>query len=87
MAGLAEQITMDTVYFNKAFVAHDKATVSIKDRGFLYSDSIYETLPIENARCLSLNDRLDRLNDNLKPFRCYLAGVVDKVQYCTLESS
>ena len=56
---------MDIVFLNGRFVAHDDATISIKDRGFLYSDSIYETLPIEQGCCLSLPDRLDRLKSNL----------------------
>ncbi len=56
---------MDIVYINGQFLAHDEATISIKDRGFLYADSIYETLPIEQGRCLSLPDRLSRLHTNL----------------------
>ncbi|HAG62245.1 MAG TPA: hypothetical protein DCL40_05015 [Coxiellaceae bacterium] len=56
---------MDMVFLNGRFIAHDDATISIKDRGFLYSDSIYETLPIEQGRCLALPDRLHRLHSNL----------------------
>ena len=56
---------MDIVYLNGKFVNQDQATVPIKDRGFLYADSVYETLPIEQGACLCLYDRIDRLNSSL----------------------
>jgi D-alanine transaminase len=57
---------MNIVYYNGDFMPSEQATIPIMDRGFLYSDSIYETLPIERGSCFSLEDHLQRLNNNLE---------------------
>jgi len=56
---------MSIVYFNGEFIPQEQAKVSIMDRGFLYSDSIYESIPIEDSHSFGFDDHIIRLNKNL----------------------
>ncbi|MDH5544748.1 MAG: D-amino acid aminotransferase [Gammaproteobacteria bacterium] len=53
------------VYLNGAFMARDKASVSVLDRGFLLGDGIYEVIPAYKGRLFRLNEHLQRLQNNL----------------------
>jgi branched-chain amino acid aminotransferase len=46
---------------NGKIVAPEDAKVSVFDRGFLYGDSVYETIGTVNGRLFALPDHLDRL--------------------------
>ena len=48
------------VYNAGAYFEPDNAKISIFDRGFLYGDSIYETLRVYKTRPFALGDHLDR---------------------------
>ena len=56
---------MTIVYYNGQYMPQHQATVPIMDRGFLYSDSIYETLPIKQGHALCFDAHINRLNRNL----------------------
>ena len=49
------------VHVGGQIFASEDARVSVFDRGFLYGDSIYETLATVKGRLFALADRLDRL--------------------------
>ncbi len=49
------------VYLNGNIITEDKATVSIRDRGFLYGDAIFETLRSYDGRPFMLDEHLERL--------------------------
>jgi branched-chain amino acid aminotransferase len=49
------------VYINGQIVGPKAATVSVLDRGFLFGDSVYETLASFDGRLVFLAEHLDRL--------------------------
>jgi len=49
------------VYKNGELLSPDAATVSVFDRGFLYGDSVYETLRVYGGRPFALERHLERL--------------------------
>ena len=54
------------VYLNGKIVTEKKATVSVNDHGFLYGDSVYETLRTINGSIWLLSEHLRRLKRSLK---------------------
>ncbi len=53
------------VYLNGAWVSHDKAFVSVFDRGYLLGDGIYEVIPFYKGKPFTLQEHLDRLQYGL----------------------
>jgi D-alanine transaminase len=53
------------VFVNGSFIAAEKATVSVFDRGFLLGDGVYEVIPVYASRCFELAAHLIRLNNSL----------------------
>lgn len=49
------------VYMNGQVLGAEAARVSVFDRGFLFGDSIYETVACVNGRLVFLDEHLDRL--------------------------
>src|ERR1044072_7676829 len=49
------------VYIDGAVRSPEDAKVSVLDRGFLYGDSVYETIGTMYGRLFALRDHLDRL--------------------------
>ncbi len=56
---------MDIVYLNGKYLAADQATVSVFDRGFLFSDSVYEVIPYYRGVGFQLAQHIDRLKKSL----------------------
>lgn len=52
---------MSLVFLNGALVPEAEARVSVRDRGFLYGDSVFETLPVYSGRVFLLAEHLARL--------------------------
>jgi D-alanine transaminase len=52
---------MEIVYLNGEFLPQEKATVSVNDRGFLFSDGIYEVTPAYRGRFFLLDRHRERL--------------------------
>lgn len=50
-----------TVFVDGAYVAREDARISIFDRGFLFGDSIYETVRTRGGKVLFWRDHLERL--------------------------
>ena len=54
-----------TVYVNGDFVSEEKAKVSIFDRGFLFSDSVYEVTTVLEGKLVSWVGHIERLERSL----------------------
>lgn len=49
------------VYFNKKYIPFKKAKIPIEDRGFQFSDSVYEVLKVINKKILDFDFHMRRL--------------------------
>ena len=56
---------MSTAFLNGEFLALEDAKVSVLDRGFLFSDSVYEVIPYYDGRGFGLDAHLERLARSL----------------------
>lgn len=56
---------MDIVYLNGQCIAADQAKISVFDRGFLFSDSVYEVIPFYAGEGFQLEQHIDRLRASL----------------------
>ena len=54
-----------TVYVNGEFVSDEQAKISIFDRGFLFSDSVYEVTTVLEGKLVSWAGHIDRLERSL----------------------
>lgn len=57
------------VYVNGAFMPYENATISIMDRGFLFSDGIYEVSAVFDSRLVDNDAHLARLDRSLGEIR------------------
>tara|TARA_R110002096_G_scaffold22396_1_gene72096 strand:- start:825 stop:1682 length:858 start_codon:yes stop_codon:yes gene_type:complete len=48
-------------YVNGAYVSMDQASVHIEDRGYQFSDGVYEVVSIRRGKCIDMEPHLDRL--------------------------
>ncbi len=55
-----------TVYVNGQFVAEENATISIFDRGFNFSDGVYEVTSVVDAKLIDNDIHLQRLKTSLE---------------------
>lgn len=56
-------------YVNGRYVAHRDAAVHIDDRGFQFSDGVYEVLPVYAGRIINRAWHLERLERSLRELR------------------
>ena len=64
------------VYLNGRWLPREKAVVSIEDRGFMFSDGVYEVVRYYFGRPLAMKMHLDRMKFGLRELRIKLpAGV------------
>ncbi len=56
----------NTTYINNKFINHNKAKISVDDRGFLFADSVYELICVLNKKIIDLDQHLNRLKISLK---------------------
>ena len=49
------------VYLNGEFLPEEKAAVSVLDRGFIYGDGLFETIPIHDGRPFRWSQHFERL--------------------------
>ena len=59
----------DLAYVNGEFTALEEATVSIRDRGFQFGDSIYEVIKLYNGKLFKLEEHLQRLFKSAQQIR------------------
>ncbi len=57
---------MGIVYLNGQYIPEESATISIMDRGFLFSDSVYEVVPVFSGKMLGFIEHMERLDRSLK---------------------
>jgi D-alanine transaminase len=60
---------MQTAFVNGEFLPLENARVSVLDRGFLFSDSVYEVVPFYAGRGFRLDAHLERLERSLALLR------------------
>lgn len=60
------------VYINGEFVDHEKAAVSISDRGFVFGDGVYEVTRVINGNFFMEDEHLERLKEGLKGLKINL---------------
>ena len=53
-------------YINNKFIDHNKAKISVDDRGFLFADSVYELIGVLNKKIIDLDQHLNRLKVSLR---------------------
>lgn len=53
------------VYLNGDFLPLEDAKVSVLDRGFIFSDGVYEVLPVFQGKIFRLDEHLQRLDNSL----------------------
>ena len=53
------------VYLNGKYLPIEEATISVKDRGFLFGDGIYEVVPVLGRKLLRIDEHLTRLQNSL----------------------
>ncbi|MBI5125148.1 MAG: aminodeoxychorismate lyase [Planctomycetes bacterium] len=72
------------VFFNGDMVLEEEALVSVRDRGFLYGDGVFETLRSYNGRPFLIEDHLQRLASSAQvlgiPLRYGLEGLRSAVE-------
>tara|TARA_Y100000590_G_scaffold195069_1_gene221551 strand:- start:431 stop:1309 length:879 start_codon:yes stop_codon:yes gene_type:complete len=56
-------------FINNKFVQHNKAKVSVEDRGFLFADSIYELISVFDKKIIDKDQHLNRLKSSLKKIK------------------
>ena len=71
---------MRICYINDQFVKEENATISIFDRGFLFSDSIYEVTLVINDKMVHNNAHLDRLKGSLKSLDIALPTSLENIE-------
>jgi D-alanine transaminase len=60
---------MTTVYLNGEYLPHDRAMISVDDRGFVFGDGIYEGLRAIEGRIFEWQPHADRMVDGLTGIR------------------
>ena len=60
---------MTITYVNNNYIDHNKAVISVEDRGLLFSDSIYELISVFNSRIIDFDLHIKRLFISLKKIR------------------
>ncbi len=68
------------VFFNGDMVLEEEALVSIRDRGFLYGDGIFETLRSYNGTPFLLGDHLQRLVSSAQALEIPLHYSLEELQ-------
>ncbi|MBS9778647.1 MAG: D-amino-acid transaminase [Gammaproteobacteria bacterium] len=57
---------MHTCFLNGKFIPENEANISVFDRGFLFSDGVYEVSAVFNGRLVDNGGHLARLSNSLK---------------------
>jgi len=60
---------MTTVYLNGEYLPHDRAMISVDDRGFVFGDGIYEGIRAVDGRIFEWQAHADRMIDGLTGIR------------------
>ncbi len=55
-----------TVYINGQYIAEEDAKISVFDRGFLFSDGVYEVTTVLESKLISFEAHLTRLHRSLR---------------------
>ncbi|MBT8478842.1 MAG: aminotransferase class IV [Gemmatimonadetes bacterium] len=73
---------MQTAYFNGEYLPREEVRVSPDDRGFLFSDGVYEVLRAYRGRLFEVERHADRLTYSLDAMRIRGVTAADLVPAC-----
>ena len=73
-----------TVFVNGEYLDEQDAKVSIFDRGFLFSDSVYEVTAVINQKLVSWKGHIRRLRSRLTDLEKTLKVATDRIFDCVL---
>ncbi len=59
------------VYLNGEYLEHDRAKIDLHDRGFQFSDGVYEVVRTYNGKLFYLGEHLDRLRRSLNEIKIF----------------
>lgn len=74
-AGWPERGGMSKVFLNGEMVAADRARVPVDDRGFLFSDGVYEVIRVYQGRPFRMDAHLERLANGLEDLQIELPSL------------
>ena len=60
---------MSVVYLNGGYLPLEDARISVVDRGFTFSDGVYEVLPVFYGKMFRFNEHIERLENSLSAIR------------------
>ena len=66
-------------YVNDRLVPEEDATISVRDRGFIYGDGVFETLLVHNGVMFRLMDHLKRLKEAASIVRLGLPWTLEEL--------
>ena len=75
---------METVYFGGEFIPRAKAAISPDDRGFLFSDGVYEVVRAYGGRLFELERHVARLGRSLRAMRIQGVALAEIGTGCVL---
>lgn len=64
-------------YFNGSFLRKEEITISPDDRGFLFSDGVYEVVRAYGGKPFKMAEHMDRLARSLRETRIDFPGIAD----------
>jgi D-alanine transaminase len=56
---------MRTIYINSEFIPETQGKVSVFDRGFLFSDAVYEVVSVIDGKLIDFDGHMARLTRSL----------------------
>ncbi len=80
---MPEQETI--VYFNGKLIPESEAGISIRDRGFLYGDAVFDATRTFNGRTFKLKEHIDRLYNSLRYLRIDPGIGKEEMEHWSLE--
>ncbi|MEG6584030.1 aminotransferase class IV [Dendrosporobacter sp. 1207_IL3150] len=78
------------IYFNGRIVSVDDARISVCDHGFLYGNSLFETMRVYNGRIFRSREHIKRLIDSAKSLNWghqFCPDKLSEVLYATLDQN
>jgi branched-chain amino acid aminotransferase len=66
-------------YVNDRLVPEEEATISVRDRGFIYGDGVFETLIVHNGAVFRMMDHLRRLEQSASIVRISLPWTTEEL--------
>ena len=70
-------------YVNGRYLRHAEAQVHVEDRGYQFSDGVYEVILIKNGKMIDEEQHLERLKKSLSSLE---KGIISEDQFFNIHS-